>query len=93
MIRTKITAKGVFREEPLTLPPVADENVSLDLPGKRTFEILERLDQIRNDRTVMGHMLQRHDAAHGFLRDLDRNYEKVRLKIQQIEKRLEKAGL
>lgn len=72
---------------------MADENVSLDLLGRRTLEILERLDQIQSDQTVMIRMLQRRDAEYEFLRDLDRNYEKVRLKIEQIERRLEKAGL
>ncbi|MFZ1428182.1 MAG: hypothetical protein WAS21_15575 [Geminicoccaceae bacterium] len=74
--------------------------VSLDPIGQVVLETREDVRDLRTelrgmheDQTVMIRMLQRREAELDLMRAIDQRYQSLRTKVEQLEKRLEQAGI
>jgi hypothetical protein len=79
------------------------EKITLDLIGKvilETREAMRKLEglpaavaELRDDQTVMIRMLQRREAELDLMRALEQRYQSLRIKLDQLERRLDEAGI
>ena len=74
--------------------------VSLDLIGQVVLETRDDVRDLRtelrgmhDDQTVMIRMLQRREAELDPMRAIDQRYQSLRTKVEQLERRLEQAGI
>jgi hypothetical protein len=79
------------------------EKTTLDLIGKviqETREAMRKLEglpaavaELRDDQTVMIRMLPRREAELDPMRALEQRYQSLRIKLDQLERRLHEAGI